>query len=171
MKMSIEKISKTKEEARSVDTKICNKCFIEKSIFLFTKNKRSTCGFENRCKECAAKNTVKWKEENPEKAYQVFLNGRKWDQENKTKHTAYKSKCRAKRRKRLVDWDQDLTVFVVEEAHNLRNMRDHLTGIEWHVDHIIPLVGKKVSGLHVWNNLQVIPAKINLRKNNRYDLI
>lgn len=42
----------------------------------------------------------------------------------------------------------------------------------FHVDHIIPIMGKNVTGLHTHENLRVIPASENQGKRNRfYDLM
>jgi hypothetical protein len=42
------------------------------------------------------------------------------------------------------------------------------TGIEHHVDHIIPIMGRNVCGLHVHYNMRVTSAFINLRKSNKF---
>lgn len=73
------------------------------------------------------------------------------------------------RRKRIVKWDKELTSLVYAEAEDLIQLRKEATRFQWSVDHVIPLKGKTVSGLDVWNNLQVIPLSENKRKYNSYE--
>lgn len=68
---------------------------------------------------------------------------------------------------RTVDFDQEFNTFVMREAFHLSKLRQAATGIEWNVDHLIPLRGRCASGLHWAYNLQVIPAYLNRLKANR----
>ena len=89
--------------------------------------------------------------------------------EEKAQRARDKSNLRCTRAKQA-RFNDELTQFIVKEAHSLRRLRNQLTGIEWHVDHIIPLHNKLVCGLHIWSNLQVIPKLVNLQKGNTHAL-
>lgn len=83
--------------------------------------------------------------------------------ESKAQWARDKSNRRCGRAKQARFTDE-LTEFVTREAHDLRKRRNLITGFEWHVDHILPLKGKDICGLHIWSNLAVIPKIVNLRK-------
>jgi hypothetical protein len=81
---------------------------------------------------------------------------------------------RARRRigvsQRTPPWSGELDELVMLEAHDLARRRGIVTGFAWEVDHIIPLHGRVVSGLHVWNNVRVISATANATKSNGFRL-
>jgi hypothetical protein len=91
----------------------------------------------------------------------------KWDRLNPGKTNAAKTKNRLERLLRVPAWLTEDDKWMIEQAYELAKLRTEMFGFQWHVDHIIPLKGKKVSGLHVPTNLQVIPWQENLRKGSR----
>lgn len=94
-------------------------------------------------------------------AYQI-----KWNQENKDKRRATKAKRRAMKIQATPRWvDYDKVRIIYEESKRL----EELTGIEFHVDHIIPLNHKDVCGLHCEDNLQILTAIDNMRKGNEFN--
>ena len=96
---------------------------------------------------------------------QVLERHRKWDALNEGARSAICARRRAKLLRATPAW---ANAFFIDEIYDLMRRRAKLTGLEWHVDHIIPLQGKNVCGLHVENNLQVILGHDNRRKSNRY---
>jgi len=78
---------------------------------------------------------------------------------------ASSTKYASKRRLR-VDTLDPFTEFVMEECSLLAQDREEITGMKWHIDHIVPLFHKDACGLHVAANLQVVPAWWNHKKRN-----
>lgn len=76
------------------------------------------------------------------------------------------NKRRAEKLKRTPPWaDMDAIKALYQQAR----ATTMATGVEHHVDHVIPLQGRLVSGLHVHTNMQIIPGSENSRKRNRFE--
>ena len=97
----------------------------------------------------------------------VRQRSKEWALANPGRVKEAKHRRRAALTDRLPLWYGEFDEFIISEAADLARQRAELTGFEWHVDHVYPLLGKKVSGLHCGLNIQVIPAYLNLYKKNR----
>lgn len=85
-----------------------------------------------------------------------------WEKANPGKVLAKAAKRRAAKLRAIPLWaDQDAINRIYERAQTFR-----VTGQDVHVDHIVPLQGKTVCGLHVHDNLQIIDAQANWSKSN-----
>lgn len=131
------------------------------------------------CCECAnaAANKVKaknpdkyyetnkaWRQNNPEKS---SLYTKKYVRRNLGKRNLWTSNYRQAKDKRIPKWLNQAHLFEIECVYNYCTALRQI-GLDYHVDHIVPLRGEIVSGMHVPWNLQVIPKLKNLEKGNRY---
>lgn len=130
--------------------KTCYKCKCSKELTEFHKDKTKKNGVEGLCKLCSNNKKKLWAKNNPQKEYARWLRRQQAKQQ------------------RTVSWDTELTDLVVIEGLDLCKTLEKITGVVWHLDHIVPLRGVNVSGLHVWNNFQVLPASVNISKGNKW---
>jgi len=81
--------------------------------------------------------------------------------------TAIRARRRAAEMHRAVNWSNKKVISAYYKQS--QRLTDCL-GIQFNVDHILPLRGKLVSGLHVEHNLQVITEASNNLKSNEYTI-
>jgi len=88
--------------------------------------------------------------------------------ENRGKVNALSRKREISKLKRVPSWLSKKELALISGLYTKCKKMSEDTKILHHVDHIIPLQGKLVSGLHVYSNLQIITASENSKKSNKF---
>ena len=104
---------------------------------------------------------ARWRDANRDAVAEL---SRDWNSRNPERRRAAWQRRQAAKLQRMPPWFGEFDELVMLEAHDVARRRRG----EWDVDHIVPLQGSIVSGLHVWNNIQVVPAAFNRSKGNRW---
>ena len=155
----------------------CIECHKADNVARKAKNRANQTFKENelRYKKEYRQRTVKeradyieqWREKNKE---HVLEYGKKYRFENKAHYNFLCQRRKIDLINRTPKWLSKDDWWFIKEVYELASLRSKLTKVQWHVDHIIPLRGKNVSGLHVPQNLRVIVWKENQRKTNKFEV-
>jgi hypothetical protein len=173
----------------------CKKCLQPKELDMF---KKHSSGYRHVCKKCqlAAEMTnpvahanrlarmKKYRESEQgklkEKAYAQSDIGKqirklaikKYEQSSgKAKKVSRTINRRLNKIKRTPLWLTEFDKLKIQCFYSVAAMLTRENKEPWHVDHIVPLQGELVSGLHVPNNLQVIRGVDNIVKHNRFEVV
>lgn len=87
--------------------------------------------------------------------------------DNRDKLREYSNKRAESERNAKLCWVDAEHARKINEIYVSARLIELNTGVRMQVDHIVPLRGKNVCGLHVWWNLEVINAHDNASKGNR----
>lgn len=104
----------------------------------------------------------RWRKVNPEKARGMV---RRWQQENPGMAKAAAARWRKAVVQATPVWANPAKIAEFYETADALGM---WTGEWYHVDHIVPLSGRTVRGLHCEVNLQILTAAENMAKGNRH---
>jgi hypothetical protein len=92
---------------------------------------------------------------------------RLWSKTNRGTANALSKRYKLRKINATPAWLSESQLLHIKCKYQLAAMLN-IHGVEaWHVDHIVPIRGKDVCGLHVPWNLRVIPAKENMAKGNK----
>ena len=175
--------------------KQCTRCKTTKPLSEFYSSNTHRDGYMSHCKtcesaRCKARNALNketrlavakkwrdnnketynaslasWRERNPGKYERSIKN---WVARNRGKVNAKWMKRNAGKKQRTPNWLSENMLDAIKVEYELAAWCSDVMGVKYHVDHVVPLQGKTVCGLHVPWNLQVIQGTENQAKSNKF---
>jgi len=128
------------------------------------KTRKSNSEWKKRNAEKISEYNAEYRVNNIEKIKEQHA---KWGKDNPGKVNALTGKRRAAKLQATPPWLTKAQLKEIEDIYIEAKRLQEEDGIERHVDHIMPLQGETLCGMHVPWNLQILTATENLKKSNK----
>jgi hypothetical protein len=159
--------------------KTCKTCKVAKPLSEFHKDARAKTKTTASCKKCTntkKRDSYTKKEADKKRAY--YLNNKEkatkknkdYYENNKSMFLARDVERRARKLQASYVIDKRYVQDLFENSKEASLVFKDI-GVTFHVDHIVPLKNNMVCGLHTEENLQILSAKENLEKSNKFLII
>ena len=160
--------------------KTCTKCGATKPVAEYHKDRTHSDGLRSSCKLCVSAymktNYVANREQIIAKTYAWIEQNRdrhnaksnKWARLNPGKVNARTARRYATKTQATPKWLSSSQLIGIKCRYQIAAMLNKEGLAKWEVDHIVPLRGKEVCGLHVPWNLRIVQQSENRRKSNNY---
>jgi hypothetical protein len=164
-------------------TNKCRVCATAEEVLRYKKNHRSIREQRNSHyatnKEQLREKIYEWRKANPDSHKAA---AQKWASKNKERKNSYEreryaksermrimaaERCRRYQASKKQATPRWASIPAMRVLYAKSKEWSRITGQEWHVDHIVPILSKNVCGLHVPANLQLLAGAINISKLNR----
>ena len=145
--------------------KTCSRCKDKKDQLSFYKDSNRKDGLNSICIECKRETS---KEEYSKRKEKYNEKRREHYYKNKWQYRARDARRRASEINATPNWLTNRQKETIKSVYRTCQKVSERTGKQHHVDHIVPLKGENVCGLHVPWNLSIIPATMNLKKGNTH---
>lgn len=173
--------------------KVCRRCCLDWPFESFSVDSRHSTGRNSACRQCIKEEKAPWVAANRErvrKMQQAYVDrhpervqrsklayfeanrekalaaARKWQAENPHARNAATARRYVRKKQATPPW---ACRYIIEWYYFDALWMTEQTGVAHQVDHVVPLRGKTVCGLHCEDNLQVIPAAANHRKHAKFE--
>lgn len=156
---------------------VCERRTLDRGCVICTKNRVKA--FKRTNPEKAKAWKLSWVKRNPDKVNAMarkqlsdpakmarhHLHVASWAKRNRPLKASAEGRRRSRQLSGTPAWSDRSAIGIIYRAAEVIR----LTGFDVQVDHVFPLQGKMVSGLHVHNNLQIISSLNNQSKSNRFE--
>jgi len=139
--------------------KYCSRCDTTLEAASFNKSSRNKDGLQSTCRLC--EKSIRDANKDSKRLY---------DKQRYEDNKYYYVQKANKRLRNIARADYTLDALYVQDLYTQAKEAESIFGYAFHVDHIVPLKHDLVCGLHTEDNLQILSAKDNLTKSNKFEV-